>query len=155
MTDTRKALEMAIEALEGAEIVLGIMGNQEKKVDVYSEAINACKEALAQAEKQEIGEAEIRQMLKEIEWCHQELEKIEKQEPVAIVMEDSYGYGASLYKRLPLGTKLYTHPATWQSLSDDEIVWLCPPFYDEDNLIANEFGFARAIEQALKEKNHE
>jgi hypothetical protein len=41
------------------------------------------------------------------------------QEPVAIVMEDSYGYGASLYKRLPLGTKLYTHPA--QPLTRDWI----------------------------------
>jgi hypothetical protein len=61
--------------------------------------------------------------------CHKAAEALETkqvcenaapaQEPVAIVMEDSYGYGASLYKRLPLGTKLYTHPA--QPLTRDWI----------------------------------
>jgi hypothetical protein len=142
MTDTRKALEMAIEALEGAEIVLGIMGNQEKKVDVYSEALNACKEALAEAEKQEIGEAEIRQMLKEIEWCHQELEKIEKQEPVAC----SGKYGCKCDKH-------YTHPATWQSLSDDEILNIYEDMHRKPRKDGYEWDYARAIEQALKEKN--
>jgi hypothetical protein len=81
--------------------------------------------------------------------CHkaaQALAEAEKQEPVAIVMEDSYGYGASLYKRLPLGTKLYTNPAKWQSLSDDEIFQLSIRDFTK-------YEFARAIEQALKEKN--
>lgn len=44
---------------------------------------------------------------------------------------------------------LFTHPATWQSLSDDEIC---------DILISNDWDmmtFARAIEKALKEKNFE
>ena len=51
------------------------------------------------------------------------------------------------------GKKL-THPApSWQGLSDTEIAFMAVPFYDADNLIANEFGFARFIEQALKEKN--
>jgi hypothetical protein len=98
------------------------------------------------------------------------------QEPVAIVMEDSYGYGASLYKRLPLGTKLYTHPAQpltrdWigtaleradkdeafrkgligelaQPLSDDEIdeIW-------NRNWDVGYKACARAIEQASRSKN--
>ncbi len=113
------------------------------------------------------------------------LAEAEKQEPVAIVMEDSYGYGASLYKRLPLGTKLYTHPApaekqepvtwlsteskaneiiktnpaTWQSLSDDEMVNLYNKYFGitakvKKSVKRDEFiEFARAIEQTLKEKN--
>ena len=42
---------------------------------------------------------------------------------------------------------LYTHPATWQSLSDDEIFELSIREFTK-------YEFARAIEQALKEKNH-
>ena len=88
-------------------------GGQAEKV------IKACKEALAEAEKQEIGEAEIRQMLKEIEWCHQELEKKE-----------------------------------WQSLSDDEIQNELKNMWDKGLIPSYSIvEFARAIEQALKEKN--
>ena len=89
---TQEALKMAIEALQNNQ-TYDWKGNPLTALDEANEkVINACKEALAEAEKQE---------------------------PVAIVMEDSYGYGASLYKRLPLGTKLYTHPA--QPLTRDWI----------------------------------
>ena len=79
----------------------------------------------------------------------------EKQEPVAWMSENAMN--VTRFKDIAQhwinnGGKaipLYTHPATWQSLSDDEI----------DNIWSMnfEFGFracARAIEQALKEKNY-
>lgn len=125
-----EALKMAVEQLWSCSMLMNLDHSDYLYEDVIK-AHDACKQALAEAEKQE---------------------------PVAIVMEDSYGYGASLYKRLPLGTKLYTHPTpSWQSLSDDEIeYWEClkappvhPDFVDDDSW----HGFARAIEQALKEKN--
>ena len=60
----------------------------------------------------------------------------EKQEPTWIVNDTA-------------GTKLrkYTNPATWQSLSEDEIYKCQHPEYPDI------MYFARAIEQALKEKN--
>ena len=71
-----EALKMAIEAMNDAGFFIdGDVGYP----IFFEKAIKACKEALAEAEKQEIGEAEIQQMLKEIEWCHQELAKKEWQ----------------------------------------------------------------------------
>ena len=83
MTDTRKALEMAIEALEGID-------------ECYWEhtVLQACKEALAEAEKHE-----------------------------------------------------------WQSLSDDEIDEIWVKSFGSSEIVHN-LDFARAIKQALKEKNH-
>ena len=84
----------------------------------------------------------------------------EKQEPVAwmningdivsnVHKEEGNKFSVQEIPFSTYTTPLYTHPATWQSLSDDEI----------DNIWSMnfEFGFracARAIEQALKEKNH-
>lgn len=77
-----------------------------------------------------------------IEACKEALEEAENPELVAVQY---------LYRTDPDNPEiipLYTHPATWHSLSDDEI----------DNIWSMnfEFGFracARAIEQALKELN--
>ena len=60
-------------------------------------------------------------------------------------------YEESILNNLKDKIPLYTHPTTWQSLSDDEIVgkW-------NENFVGNTFKgieFARAIEQALKELN--
>ena len=72
-----------------------------------------------------------------------------EQEPVDVarVQEDGYVEWNPDLPDLPVGTKLYTHPApSWQGLSDDEI----------SEFIINkitDFDFARAIEQSLKEKN--
>ena len=66
-----ETLKMAIKALQNISESL-----TEKQVwfssDVY-EAINACKEAL---EQQEIGDAEIKEMLDDIEWYQQEQRKL-------------------------------------------------------------------------------
>ena len=81
-----------------------------------------------------------------------------KQKPVIYVAIDDSGfisYG-QLEPREDL-TPLYTHPAIWQSLSDDEMKiiqnnsWI---INSDGSKEFNTFVFARAIEQALKEKNH-
>lgn len=50
-------------------------------------------------------------------------------------------------------TPLYTHPATWQSLSDDNILKLFKPKFECEIEDFELIDFARAIEQALKELN--
>ena len=51
---------------------------------------------------------------------------------------------------------LYTHPApSWQGLSDDEINNLHHKWIMNSGNKDTQYDFARAIEQALKEKNHE
>ena len=56
----------------------------------------------------------------------------------------------TMLKQCPIGTKLYLKPVPlWQGLSDDDINNIYgKSTYEGLN------GFARAIEQALKEKNH-
>ena len=90
-------------------------------------AINACKEALAEAESESSSQ------------------------PVAWLSTESKA-----------NEIIKTHPATWQSLSDDEIkqcatklgyMWTPEKYltFAMDTILMQ---FARAIEQALKEKNH-
>jgi hypothetical protein len=62
----------------------------------------------------------------------------------------------TLVWKLPIGTKLYTHPPRreWRGLSEEETRRLSIDCYDgllTDPLIL----FARAIEAALRSKNHE
>jgi len=69
------------EALKMAIDLLGEFETQYGKDDLllpvgYYEKINACKEAL---ESQEIGDAEIRQMLKDIEYYQKRVEELESQ----------------------------------------------------------------------------
>jgi hypothetical protein len=109
-----EALKMAIEVL-----------SQDEGWFDPSKAINACKEALAEAENPELVAV-------------QYLYKADKDNPEMI--------------------PLYTHPAIWQSLSDDEIEYLeclkAPPVHPDFINDDSWYEFARAIEQALKEKNH-
>jgi hypothetical protein len=83
-----------------------------------------------------------------------------KNEPVGVVYSMQDGYiGQMLVKDIPHKTKLYTHPHQWQGLTDDEIEKIDEIFVDTELLFSNFsgtdyiHGFARAIEQALKEKN--
>jgi hypothetical protein len=153
---TANALKMAIEALQNNQ-TYDWKGNPLTALDEANEkVINACKEAL---ESQEIGDAEIRQMLNDIEYYQKRVEALEQpaQEPVAEVTSKT---GADITMSwwhepaLPVGTKLYTHPA--QPLSDDEIqkTWYNLYPLDENNLWTDMLEgehlrkFARAIEQA-------
>ena len=56
-------------------------------------------------------------------------------------------------KAISTAIPLYTHPApSWQGLSDDEVANLIAPY--EYDVHPDLDGLTRAIEQALKEKNH-
>ena len=133
-----EALKMAIEALEQAEKQLEKYWNEdinrgydiedmnESPIILCEDTINACKEALEQP----------------------------AQEPVAWMSKmGSFTAIAETKKQLPKGTEpipLYTHPAqSWQGLTDDEIGQI---IVNSKSLLA--IDFYRAIEQALKEKNH-
>lgn len=94
--------------------------------------------------------------------CKEALAEVEKQEPIAWIEYrwedegDGLMYPVTYLHEYDNGDSkpLYTHPATWQSLSDDEITSII-----HDNVDVWEFEdvmvFARAIEQALKKKNHD
>jgi len=92
-----------------------------------------------------------------------------EQEPVATVAMDVSGAHLSwngkylgqkpdtkiamLLKDLPVGTLLFTAPPRreWRGLTEEEIY----PLYSEPSSDAEMVEFARAIEQALRSKNHE
>jgi len=144
------------EAIHKALKVLNCLNNDRVYETAWVKgAINACEEAL---EQQEIGEAEIRQMLNDIEYYQKRVEALEQpaQEPVAwmYTKKGDYGYtedsveattsenyaiNLSITPVIPL----YTHPHQWQGLTDDEI----------QELTHYDIKFARAIEQSLREKN--
>ena len=123
---TQEALKMAIKAL--------LTGHHH--TDLCNEAVNACKEALEQL----------------------------AQEPVGFVVgSENYpcinvGYASITDSTLEVGTPLYTHPhqvvptSTWQGLTDDEIEEIIGEPIDV--MYSGDYESYRAIEQALKEKNH-
>jgi hypothetical protein len=167
-----EALKMAIEALQNNQ-TYDWKGNPLTALDEANEkVINACKEAL---ESQEIGDAEIRQMLNDIEYYQKRVEALEQpapeydinelidkitpenlQKPVELIRHKNGNFapknthpvqnGAS-----PLGATTLRTP-----LSDDEIqkTWYNLYPLDENNLWTDMLEgehlrkFARAIEQA-------
>ena len=78
--------------------------------------------------------------------CEEALEQ-PTQEPM-IIKQDNGMVLKLGYDDLPNGTPFYTHPKEWQGLSDDELEELS----SEEELMF--WGFARAIEAKLKEKNN-
>lgn len=117
---TIEALKMAIEWIEA-----------DWKPTNKEAVLKACKEALAEAEKQEPAA-----------WMNDKT-------PSGIFARHKEGannFGCDI--------PLYTHPATWQSLSDDEILKLFKPKFECEIEDFELIDFSRAIEQALKEKNH-
>jgi hypothetical protein len=96
----------------------------------------------------------------------------QEQEPVLVVeQEPDYMSRGHFYEgskpfidptevwKLPIGTKLYTHPPRrkWRSLSEDELTALgvIHSRYQEESLeTGGWFDFARAVEAALKERNN-
>ena len=120
-----EALKMAVEALYALEYHDNLIEYDAYRVDKdfdLDKVRNACNDALAEAEKQE---------------------------PVAWMSKmGSFTAIAETKKQLPKGSEpipLYTHPATWQSLSDDEIELLAL-----DNDVVSVIS---QVEAKLKEKN--
>jgi hypothetical protein len=77
------------------------------------------------------------------------------QEPMAWMNDEGFG----LYPTNDTAIPLYTHPHQWQGLTDDEmyeeILKASIPQYQEMDVTATNLKeLIRAIEQALKKKNH-
>lgn len=78
MSKQIKALKTAIDSLERLQAAF-MLYDDWKGVDIYESTmngINACKEALEDADNKEIGEYEIKAMLDDIEWYQHEQRKL-------------------------------------------------------------------------------
>jgi hypothetical protein len=153
-TQTQATLKMAIEYIQdmvkGDVSFNGVSNNQ---------VIDACKQALEQP-AQEIVE------IMDLMQYGQSFTKIAAepaQEPVAWIDEVNntittvqlmkYGWLGSDDRAIPdAWIKLYTHPHQWVWLTEDEIFNLRKDDYGVPSKYWDDY--ARAIEQALKEKNH-
>lgn len=140
---TIEALKMAIEGMAKAEKVFDDLGLLLIKFGVNPSDINFHKESF---------------LAPVIQVCKKALAETEKQEPVAW-MNDKTPSG--IFARHKEGANnfgcdipLYTNPATWQSLSDDNILKLFKPKFECEIEDFELIDFARAIEQELKRKNY-
>jgi len=142
-----EALKMAIEALER-------YGDAYGGTDGDFEALKACKEALEQDQLNLSCKSVQKRLATQWGYVEQPL-----QEPMAIIMpiyDDDPQWNDVIDCYLPPNTKLYTHPApSWQGLSDDEIRAIDDVTLGDYYVEELATKFARAIEQALKEKNYE
>ena len=136
-----EALKMAIEAMSSAYSNHGLMLQSNPAQDAWLyhgcdaklfKALQACKEALEQPSQKPVG------------WMDSE-GRFRLDFRTEIVRNI-----AAVNKEIPL----YTHPApSWQGLSNDRIREIGDNCLENNNGLFNWIDFARAIEQALKEKN--
>jgi len=159
MTDLREAAQQALEAMEHDGLL-------KKK-----QAITALRAALAQEELirptvQEMQNAAANLKLMEEMFGGSTALEQQEQEPVARVLQTVGQYHTGLFvaevetvRRLRNGESLYTAPPRreWRSLSEEEINALPEVGGKMWNMgVADAVLRAiRAVEQALKEKNHE
>lgn len=148
-----EALNMAYKAEE--------TGNLQDLID----AVNALMEAL---EQQEIGDAEIKEMLDDIEWYQQEQRKLIdrikalEQPAQTYIVNNTAGTQFNLYEQPAQGIELEWYNKGWTDanwewigLTDDEVLKI----YMDNNEIesyndADVIKLYRDFEQALKDKNH-
>jgi hypothetical protein len=148
MTDTKKALEMAINVLELYE--------EKLNSSIAIEVIQICKEALAEQPTNMVTVP-----LDKLEYMQRRLRKSPigidtfsdtEQEPVAWMNDIAFSMDKDELTAEKFGDiiPLYTHPKEWQGLSDDEII----PMYNEPSSDAEMLEFARTIEAKLRERNN-
>lgn len=144
-----EALKMAIEAMNSAYSSHGKILTSMPAQDAWLyhgcdaklfKALQACKEALEQPAQEPVAWL-LEYRYDEFDYWHKNCDE----DKLALEMWfDAIRYDTTEHKIYPL----YTHPAPlWQGLSDEEI---------ETIMVGKNgtyFNFARAIEQALKEKN--
>ncbi len=133
-----EALKMAIEALSEYTETVGHKFNAETWGDIEDkgkparEAINACRKALEQPAQEPVATL-----------------LVNDGEPWHCTFNDEVTIKNSNGSMFDGVLPLYTHPHQWQGLTDDEIAKLNLDWFIDEG----ELDFARAIEQALKEKN--
>jgi hypothetical protein len=144
MNKKDEALKMAIEAL--------LYGTD------HTNAVKACKEALEQPAQEPVAWED-----KEDEWSEaiaashplQTKSFVEYEAAMKMVgNRKSKGALVDLVCYLLQHFNADTHPHQWQGLSDDEIDKIANLHLEYDMDLSKMDDFARAIEQALKEKNH-
>ena len=144
------ALKKAIDALDFKGV-----RDSETYWKMMNEAIQACKEALEQPASKNIRDG-FNEMLEDKVAYYKG--KQPAQEPVAWMSEGGIFTRTKEHAEIWSNnggkvTPVYTHPApSWQGLSDNKIISLYA-FYGSDTEEAM-LEFARAIENALKEKNY-
>ena len=149
---TKEQEKLVNEALHKALKVLNCLNNDRVYETAWvNGAINACEEALALSEKQHIFPDK----------------KQPAQEPVAWMNDIAFSMDKELLGTRSRIVPLYIHPAplqnksaeSWQGnkefvgLSDDEILEIDKSIDPKISIGKGKTLFARAIEQALKEKN--
>jgi hypothetical protein len=128
---SREAMQMALEALEDSNDVARMEFSDE---DYYSEAINALRQAL-EAEQEPVA------------WASSLDFDDDDQE--VIPAKDKGKLGTS-----NCDIPLYATPKQWVGLTDDVVFELADTNLYEGGKNFGVLAFAKAIEQALKEKNH-
>ena len=134
MNKKDEALKMAIEALEDSLT----------RQDV---AINACKEALEQPSKNIMEN--YKEMIKE----KVDMQRRFRELPIGIDAFPEKSTQNIVTVPTMIGSIQYERLAPWQGLSDDEMLDIADKSWEGISPHADTMNFARAIEQALKEKN--
>jgi hypothetical protein len=172
MTDLKKAAQQALEALK---LAIGVLSDEdETESNAVRASIKAIKTALAEpVQEPDYWQEEARRYAGNADyWRKRALEQPE-QEPVAwacfkngelqtelVGTEADVDFWCASDEPEMQGMvkgALYTNPPRreWRSLSEEEIAkcWHDTPW--NADLKTRVFAFARAVEAALKEKNHE
>jgi len=147
MTNKDEALKMAIKAL--------LTGHHH--IDLCNEAINACKEALErQSNMVAVPLDKLQDMQRRLSDCEEYLK--EDETPAECIARNRKDANTTL-KLLAkcMGEKKALEQPTWQGLTDDEINEIVRNVSDDmypwkGNMLIGKI--IRAIEQALKDKNH-
>ena len=155
-TQTHEALKMAITQLKDVHAQQGNAGNWD--YDDYMRGLyNGLELALSLFESREpvykeaLAEVESESSSQPVAWSSSNKDI---EHPISNEVKMHYiNLGLTWTKEYDI--PLHTHPATWQSLSDDEILKLANKYSETlpDGELFHFDLFARAIEQALKELN--
>ena len=176
MSNKDEALKMAIEALENIAFEYGQLldGDQDygllpsetnEDIVIAYRVKRACKEALGQ---EEVGDAEIKQMLNDIEYYQKRVEALEQ--PMINGLTESETNQTMSVKGLseqpaqePVSDheqfmnearKAFGIAPSWQGLSNDEIINIIDIVENKHSKSAvRDIMFSRAIEQELRNKN--
>jgi len=136
-----EALKMAIEALDEYPVSTG-------KLRV---ALEACKKALEQPDRPTNAVLVPADKLKDMQRRLKALEQPAQEPYKCHWVEKGKGH-CERNNRMGL-PDVYTHPHQWQGLTDDEINEIHHKWIMNSGIKDTQYDFARAIEQALKEKN--
>ena len=132
---SREAMKMALEALE--------TNNK-----AWKHLADSGDAGFWEAEEQPFYELSV----KAIATLRQELET--EQKPVAWYCNEGLNRGVSLKQESPKWAPLYTAPKQWVGLTDDEVFELADTNLYDGGKNYGVLAFAKAVEQALREKNH-